>query len=519
MVLVVGICFAACAGFWLKAYNSSNQLNSHEVDSTSKDNGDRLIDKNLSVHNSEDRISDLPDELLSQIFSHLSPLDAIKKSALSRRWRYVWLTLPCLNLDWCDLSGFRGIFHSNDCDLYKAVYVKKADQILQRFKNQRISSFRLSFCFDRKHASNVGKWINFAAEKHLESLSLQFICTDESFSRLDCHYDEFYVISGSFLSRIPYLKNLHLDSCRLKLHSNFTLNRLKTLDLIYVHIEETGLQSILSRLSTIEWLQLRHCTNLPSKLCIGANLQCLSFLMVSNCPDVQEIELGAENLKTFEFVGKVALKCSFISTPNLERAYVSLTDRVNSGAAGLFKDLGNHIPSLKALFLRGEYPLINTLPKDPQLLFQSVLRLELYTRHDDLKVDAFMALPCLLKSFPLLEKLYLKMPYQTGARRNELPAVQFHANLKEIEFGYFGYCWVEYASYLLRCATGLERMVISRHQKGYVGCGKWTSLTDPMGKKESHRIYIALLGKAASPNVKVIIHYDSGLSPGGFYLI
>ncbi|GAB4846319.1 hypothetical protein Ancab_025325 [Ancistrocladus abbreviatus] len=37
-----------------------------------------------------DRISDLPDDVLISIISHLTLQEAARTSVLSRRWKYVW---------------------------------------------------------------------------------------------------------------------------------------------------------------------------------------------------------------------------------------------------------------------------------------------------------------------------------------------------------------------------------------------------------------------------------------------
>lgn len=47
----------------------------------------------------EDRISTLPDELLSQILCKLDSLVAVQTCILSQRWRYIWTTLPCFSFN------------------------------------------------------------------------------------------------------------------------------------------------------------------------------------------------------------------------------------------------------------------------------------------------------------------------------------------------------------------------------------------------------------------------------------
>jgi hypothetical protein len=44
----------------------------------------------------EDRLGDMPDCILHHILSFMETRDAIRTCALSKRWRYIWTSIPCL---------------------------------------------------------------------------------------------------------------------------------------------------------------------------------------------------------------------------------------------------------------------------------------------------------------------------------------------------------------------------------------------------------------------------------------
>lgn len=46
-----------------------------------------------------DRLGDLPDCLLHDILSRVGSRQAVQTSALSRRWRHLWRSVPCVNID------------------------------------------------------------------------------------------------------------------------------------------------------------------------------------------------------------------------------------------------------------------------------------------------------------------------------------------------------------------------------------------------------------------------------------
>ncbi|KAI5014789.1 hypothetical protein ZWY2020_056179 [Hordeum vulgare] len=52
-----------------------------------------------------DRLSDLPDCLLQNILSRLGSRQAMRTSALSRRWRHVWRSVRCVDIDQREFPG------------------------------------------------------------------------------------------------------------------------------------------------------------------------------------------------------------------------------------------------------------------------------------------------------------------------------------------------------------------------------------------------------------------------------
>ncbi|KAK1661843.1 hypothetical protein QYE76_050002 [Lolium multiflorum] len=55
--------------------------------------------KRIRVAADDDRLSDLPDCLIHTILSFLNSRQVVRTSVLSRRWRHLWRSVPCIDID------------------------------------------------------------------------------------------------------------------------------------------------------------------------------------------------------------------------------------------------------------------------------------------------------------------------------------------------------------------------------------------------------------------------------------
>lgn len=73
----------------------------------------------------EDRISPLPDDLISHILTHLSTCDVLRTSLLSKRWISLWERVP--DLDSHSFSSFDALvrFTNSLFDKHKLSWIHK----------------------------------------------------------------------------------------------------------------------------------------------------------------------------------------------------------------------------------------------------------------------------------------------------------------------------------------------------------------------------------------------------------
>ncbi|CAL5360916.1 unnamed protein product [Camellia sinensis] len=372
-----------------------------------------------------DRLTEMPDDILSCILSFLSIRDSVKARILSRRWRYICPFM--LNLDF-DLHTVLGInykarYSNGDSDISwedKSKFVSGVDQFLELYNGQKLDSLRICFCLGNEYAGYVDRWIRFSIIMKTEKLDLEFSASPESQS------NNLYDFPCQLLPQgdSSQLKYLCLKSCNLGPTPNLvsSLNSLKSLDLEHVPLNQSCANSILSSCLNLEWLRLKNSI-LPETLCI--------------------------HVKNF----------SFLDIPRLEKVHIRFMVAYERGTQYMFNGIANDLPRLQTLSL--------VLTTDEVLPIPARI-----TRFNSLKQ---------LELFVMKLHLSLHNGRSRGRRIEQQYSKHVHCELKEVEVhSFLGRSnEMELAIYLLKNAVSLERLILSTQKRLYHGGGKWTSSRCP----------------------------------------
>ncbi|KAK1412150.1 hypothetical protein QVD17_33161 [Tagetes erecta] len=135
--------------------------------------------------NVDDRLSSLPEEVITQILSLMPTEVAVRTSILSKQWRYSWTSVTNLYFD--DIHG------RNLSDVYYVNYklevdrfTKFVDGVLKYCKTSQLKSFRLKFSFICVLDVSVSKWIDLAVRLNVRELDINVLELDLPLSLFTC---------------------------------------------------------------------------------------------------------------------------------------------------------------------------------------------------------------------------------------------------------------------------------------------------------------------------------------------
>ncbi|KAL0012676.1 hypothetical protein SO802_007784 [Lithocarpus litseifolius] len=115
----------------------------------------------------EDRISTLPDSILLSILSFLPTQEAIQTGVLSKRWAYLWTSVPSLSFELEEYFSDRYIVKGID-DFTSAV-----DHTLLLHRAPKLTNFSVRFKYNRtKLKARLDLWVRFATTAKVSQLSL-----------------------------------------------------------------------------------------------------------------------------------------------------------------------------------------------------------------------------------------------------------------------------------------------------------------------------------------------------------
>ncbi|XP_078149016.1 putative F-box/FBD/LRR-repeat protein At1g78760 isoform X2 [Carex rostrata] len=281
----------------------------------------------------EDRISNLPNEILESIVCLMPLKDAIRTSTLSKRWIHLWQ----FNLVSSTSLQFGEDF---SCNQSPKQFVATLDRYLQLHGNRNLDKFGILFppfenffpnggvsiCPRERARINRGvkwmeNWVSTVLAKGVKELDIDLS------QRVLNSYREIYMDD-----RIPFvitnsvfncnsLTHLSLSRCNFSEPLELTnLAGLDSLSLDHVNLTDEMLTNILEKCVSLESISLKRCEFLEEVKFVGDKLKLQKLLMV-DCRGVYDMEISAPKLESFLYHGSISFSHAFGNVSKVTDAY------------------------------------------------------------------------------------------------------------------------------------------------------------------------------------------------------
>lgn len=210
---------------------------------------------------------ELPDCVMSYIFSKLSMKDLVKTSILSKTWIHEWRSTKDLNFDIHNMFGRSNHYYPDGNSYYfdlekedsphfrvviKPEFVERVNKFMLNYEGANIHSLKVNFPLGDDYGYVIDRLISQGISKGAQRIELLL-----SYKSSDNYSIEPYTFS---LSENDCLKYLHLQNCLLSPPMDFSrLRKLTTLVLHLVVIEKHMLLGLFSNGVNLADLTLNNC--------------------------------------------------------------------------------------------------------------------------------------------------------------------------------------------------------------------------------------------------------------------
>lgn len=263
----------------------------------------------------------LPNEILVSIVSFLPLKEAGATSVLSRPWQNVWKYTTNLNFDSARFfigTNINGVAHQRELrNILSSRYVNWVNRVVDQHRGQSIERFRASFYLDSRFARSIDHWIQFAMEKGVQILELEFLnqyFTDPGIYTIP---DKLLVHEKGYALEHLNADTLSQGSCAY----NIGLKFLKVLRLSNVGLSGDVVEYLLSNCRALETLSMNHVKNLINLRVVGP-LIALKHLVIRTCFDLKSIEICDTNIVSFHYYAYNMIDLNLSNVPLLVEAII-----------------------------------------------------------------------------------------------------------------------------------------------------------------------------------------------------
>ncbi|XP_073107463.1 F-box/FBD/LRR-repeat protein At1g16930-like [Elaeis guineensis] len=338
-------------------------------------------------------INDLSDAALLHILSFLPTKNAAQTSLLSKRWRYLWIRVPVLDIDCSNLVC--------SSDLYAA---------LQHRKHSPIRKLRLQFhgtnhCF--RHFSEFKDWIYFSMRRGLEEFYLDGAVDHPTACLSSDHrpsIDKHLLPIG--LMTYKNLRVLSLKDCSINACVRMDFGCLETLRLSRPRVKPQVLQQLIDSCPLLRSFVLEFYEHLKNLELRCQNLKSMKLICFHS--RWSRIEFDMPNLQSFYYKGYLPEQVFSLTNPvNLIDAEICFCKGLN-----IYTDISfrNFISKFgQAKFLRlitpkiEEFVISKNLSEGLPPFFQRLKQLEL--KGSMTSTHTIFAIANFLEFSPILEVL------------------------------------------------------------------------------------------------------------------
>lgn len=267
---------------------------------------------------SYDWLSNLPTDIQLRILSFLNMTEVLKTSLLSRKWRFIWSSIPCLNFnfrDFCNQEQCLALSY-DECLYEFWVFVKWT--IIMRDEDPS-PIYKMQFSCDYFDAYQLELLISLCATRSVQEL---FLVAGFGSGQCPLYRDGTQAQSIDVIAQ--NLNNLNLEP--------FTgFGNLKTLHLVGVRFPDADVtENLFGDCGILENLSIEYCCFVMIKfLNISANkLRKLNFLNTGPswcgimCRLEGALKLQTPNLESFCYIGPAIHFCEFSDMLFLQHASI-----------------------------------------------------------------------------------------------------------------------------------------------------------------------------------------------------
>ncbi|EYU25320.1 hypothetical protein ABFS82_10G119500 [Erythranthe guttata] len=394
----------------------------------------------------DDRISQLPDDILVVILSLLSLKEAARASILSSRWTNLWK--HTLSLDFDAENSMCKLARERELEMEEGLkYVEWVNSVLQSHRAVTLREFRI--CFDLSEPSHIvlTKWLEYALARQVQRLEFDLSAANSRrFGRTDLNY----VFPQELLTE----SNHHT-------RTRFGFKHLKELSFRFVTVTREAIEFFLNNCPFLENL-IVHKTKKISTLEVCGSSLALKHLELFG---LDSVKVSAPNLTSLSV--KVYKELILDNVPMLDELTVACGYCEFSVERLLLSSCISQLESLTLMLsnLKGS----TVLCKFPEMPRLKKLVIEYWT----LGEGSLIALTSLIKASPYLQEFVLKLRWLELSRsdREIGSSVRFpHEHLKVAKFcGYYGRSSdVEFVKYFIDNCVVLEKLIIDPHGLVYI---------------------------------------------------